>query len=164
MVIIIMGVCGSGKTTIGEKLSEVMNVRFMEGDSFHSETNIKKMSMGEPLTEREREPWLKSIRKEMDLSVEQNIPCVITCSALSRKSREILGTNREGIKLIYLYAPQSILADRMEKRKNHFMPPDLLRSQFEVLEEPELREALHVPVNMDSTEVTEYIIKELTKS
>jgi gluconokinase len=67
MVIIIMGVCGSGKTTIGEKLSEVMNVRFMEGDSFHSETNIKKMSMGEPLTEREREPWLKSIRKEMDL-------------------------------------------------------------------------------------------------
>jgi len=164
MVIIIMGVCGSGKTTIGEKLSEVMNVRFMEGDSFHSETNIKKMSMGEPLTEREREPWLKSIRKEMDLGLEQNIPCVITCSALSRKSREILGTNREGIKLIYLYALQSILADRMEKRKNHFMPPDLLRSQFEVLEEPELSEALHVPVDMPAKEVADFIIQELKKS
>ena len=164
MVIIIMGVCGSGKTTIGEKLSEVMNVRFMEGDSFHSETNIKKMSMGEPLTEREREPWLKSIRKEMDLSVEQNIPCVITCSALSRKSREILGTNRAEIKLIYLYAPQSILADRMAKRKNHFMPPDLLRSQFEVLEEPELSEALYVPVDMPAQEVTDFIIQELKKS
>ena len=159
-----MGVCGSGKSTIGEKLSEIMNFRFMEGDSFHSETNIKKMSMGEPLTEKEREPWLKSIRKEIDSNLEQRIQCVITCSALSRKSRGILGTNRAEIKLIYLYASQSILMNRMAKRKNHFMPPDLLRSQFEVLEEPELREALHVPVNMDSTEVTEYIIKELTKS
>ena len=164
MIIIIMGVCGSGKTTIGKKLSEAMNFKFVEGDSFHSKTNIKKMSRGEPLTECEREPWLKTIRKEIDHRLEQRIQSVITCSALTRKSREILDTNRAEIKLIYLYAPQSILADRMAKRKNHFMPPDLLRSQFEVLEEPELREALHVPVNMDSTQVTEYIIKELTKS
>ena len=107
---------------------------------------------------------MKTIRKEIDHRLEQRIQSVITCSALTRKSREILDTYRAEIKLIYLYAPQSILADRMAKRKNHFMPHNLLRSQFEVLEEPELREALHVPVNMDSTEVTEYIIKELTKS
>ena len=163
MVIIIMGVCGSGKSTIGEKLSEIMNFRFMEGDSFHSETNIKKMSMGEPLTEKEREPWLKSIRKEIDRNLEQRIQCVITCSALSRKSRGILGTNRAEIKLIYLYASQSILMNRMAKRKNHFMPADLLRSQFEVLEEPELSEALHVRVDMPAQEVTDFIIKELKK-
>ena len=163
MVIIIMGVCGSGKSTIGEKLSEIMNFRFMEGDSFHSETNIKKMSMGEPLTEKEREPWLKSIRKEIDSNLEQRIQCVITCSALSRKSRGILGTNRAEIKLIYLYASQSILMNRMAKRKNHFMPADLLRSQFEVLEEPELSEALHVRVDMPVHEVTDFIIQELKK-
>ena len=163
MVIIIMGVCGSGKSTIGEKLSEIMNFRFMEGDSFHSETNIKKMSMGEPLTEKEREPWLKSIRKEIDRNLEQRIQCVITCSALSRKSRGILGTNRAEIKLIYLYASQSILMNRMAKRKNHFMPTDLLRSQFEVLEEPELSEALHVRVDMPAQEVTDFIIQELKK-
>ena len=158
-----MGVCGSGKSTIGEKLSEIMNFSFMEGDSFHSDTNVKKMSRGEPLTEKEREPWLKSIRKEIDRNLEQRIQCVITCSALSRKSRGILGTNRAEIKLIYLYAPQSILADRMEKRKNHFMPADLLRSQFEVLEEPELSEALHVRVDMPAQEVTDFIIQELKK-
>ena len=163
MVIIIMGVCGSGKSTIGEKLSEIMNFRFMEGDSFHSETNIKKMSMGEPLTEKEREPWLKSIRKEIDRNLELRIQCVITCSALSRKSRGILGTNRVEIKLIYLYASQSILMNRMAKRKNHFMPADLLRSQFEVLEEPELSEALHVRVDMPAQEVTDFIIQELKK-
>jgi carbohydrate kinase (thermoresistant glucokinase family) len=163
VVIIIMGVCGSGKSTIGEKLSEIMNFRFMEGDSFHSETNIKKMSMGEPLTEKEREPWLKSIRKEIDRNLEQRIQCVITCSALSRKSRGILGTNRAEIKLIYLYASQSILMNRMAKRKNHFMPADLLRSQFEVLEEPELSEALHVRVDMPAQEVTDFIIQELKK-
>ena len=163
MVIIIMGVCGSGKSTIGEKLSDIMNFRFMEGDSFHSETNIKKMSMGEPLTEKEREPWLKSIRKEIDRNLEQRIQCVITCSALSRKSRGILGTNRAEIKLIYLYASQSILMNRMAKRKNHFMPTDLLRSQFEVLEEPELSEALHVRVDMPAQEVTDFIIQELKK-
>jgi carbohydrate kinase (thermoresistant glucokinase family) len=158
-----MGVCGSGKSTIGEKLSEIMNFRFMEGDSFHSETNIKKMSMGEPLTEKEREPWLKSIRKEIDRNLEQRIQCVITCSALSRKSRGILGTNRAEIKLIYLYASQSILMNRMAKRQNHFMPADLLRSQFEVLEEPELSEALHVRVDMPAQEVTDFIIQELKK-
>ena len=163
MVIIIMGVCGSGKSTIGEKLSEIMNFRFMEGDSFHSETNIKKMSMGEPLTEKEREPWLKSIRKEIDRNLKQRIQSVITCSALSRKSRGILGTNRAEIKLIYLYASQSILMNRMAKRKNHFMPADLLRSQFEVLEEPELSEALHVRVDMPAQEVTDFIIQELKK-
>ena len=107
---------------------------------------------------------MKSIRKEIDRNLKQRIQSVITCSALSRKSREILGTNRAEIKLIYLYAPQSILADRMEKRKNHFMPPDLLRSQFEVLEEPELGEALHVPVDMPALEVTDFIIQELKKS
>ena len=163
MVIIIMGVCGSGKSTIGEKLSEIMNFRFMEGDSFHSDTNVKKMSRGEPLTEKEREPWLKSIRKEIDRNLEQRIQCVITCSALSQKSRGILGTNRAEIKLIYLYASQSILMNRMAKRKNHFMPADLLRSQFEVLEEPELSEALHVRVDMPAQEVTDFIIQELKK-
>jgi carbohydrate kinase (thermoresistant glucokinase family) len=158
-----MGVCGSGKSTIGEKLSEIMNFSFMEGDSFHSDTNVKKMSRGEPLTEKEREPWLKSIRKEIDRNLEQRIQCVITCSALSRKSRGILGTNRAEIKLIYLYASQSILMNRMAKRKNHFMPADLLRSQFEVLEEPELSEALHVRVDMPAQEVTDFIIQELKK-
>ena len=161
MIIILMGVCGSGKSTVGRKLSEILNFKFIEGDSFHSDENIKKMSSGSPLTESDREPWLKTIRNEIDKNLSNDKNSVITCSALSKKSREILGIERCEVKLIYLHAKYSVLAGRLGRRKNHFMPSGLLESQFKALEEPGEKEAIHVDVDRNVSEIIEQIIKEI---
>ena len=97
----------------------------------------------------------------MDKNLIGNVHCVITCSALSQRSREILMINQSEIKLIYLHAPKTVLAERMAKRKNHFMPPGLLDSQLEVLEEPDVREAMHVRVDQELNDIVNLIINEL---
>ena len=159
MIIVIMGVCGSGKSTVGEGLARELKINFEEGDDFHPEANVNKMSKGEPLTELEREPWLKSIRRIMDHSLEKGRGLVITCSALSQKSRNILGTERDDVLLVYLHAPQSVLEKRMAERKNHFMPPELLRSQLDILEKPYHEEALHVSVDKPLPDIITYILR-----
>ena len=151
MVIVVMGVCGSGKSTLGKILAERLKVDFLEGDDFHSPANVAKMSRGEPLTESDRAPWLSEIRRTLDRYLKDDRGLVLTCSALTRKSRLTLGVERSAVRLIHLHAPQSVLEKRMARRKDHFMPGSLLQSQLETLETPGNEEALRIDVS-DSTE------------
>ncbi len=161
MIIVIMGVCGSGKSTVGKQLARELKMIFHEGDDLHSEASVNKMSRGEPLTELEREPWLKSVREVIDNHLEKGSEAVITCSALSQKSRQILGTNRNEVRLLYLHAPQPVLMERLSGRENHFMPPNLLESQLETLEEPHASEALFVRVDEPLSGIITQIIRNL---
>lgn len=161
MIIIIMGVCGSGKSTIGQMLAGKLAIDFWEGDEFHPAINREKMSRGESLTEEDRRPWLEKIREVIDQYLARGAGMVVSCSALTRKSRQILGMDRQEVELIYLSGPESMLADRIHGRENHFMPASLLRSQLETLEEPEPGEALRVSVDAEPYELIRGILSGL---
>lgn len=163
MIIIIMGVCGSGKSTIGKMLAGELAIDFLEGDDFHPSINREKMSRGEPLTEEERRPWIEKIREVTDQYLARETGMIVSCSALSCKSRQILGTDRQEVELIYLSGSESILTDRMRARENHFMPASLLRSQLETLEEPGSGEALTISVDADPDELIREILSGLRK-
>jgi gluconokinase len=136
MVVIVMGVSGSGKTTIGRAVAHAAKGRFFDADDFHSDENIRKMRGGTPLTEADREPWLRALRRRIDEWLEEPGLTVLACSALTRRSRELLGVGCPGVELVYLAATKDVIEPRMRGRE-HFMPPGLLQSQFDTLEPPE---------------------------
>lgn len=136
MIILIMGVSGSGKTTIGEQLAASLGWPFFDADSFHPPANIEKMRRGIPLNDADRAPWLDAIRARMDDLIRRGEPAVITASALKEAYRERLGVDRPEVRLVHLKGDFDLIRERMAQRADHFMPPDLLASQFETLEEP----------------------------
>lgn len=134
-LIIIMGVSGCGKTTVGRKLSRALATAFLEGDDFHPEANINKMTNGKPLTDEDRTIWMDNILRAVNTSPAAEI--TLACSALTSyvQTRLSEGTRRN-ITWIWLSAPYDIIAARLAKRENHFMPADLLKSQFAALSVP----------------------------
>jgi carbohydrate kinase (thermoresistant glucokinase family) len=136
MIIVVMGVTSSGKSTIGKLLAKRLSLPFIEGDEFHPEENIIKMGRGIPLNDEDRIPWLQTLSHELQLH-EKNKGAVLACSALKESYRKILqqGLN-EKITWVYLDGSQELIKKRMEKRRNHFMPEALLQSQFSTLEKP----------------------------
>jgi len=156
-IIYIMGVSGSGKTTIGKKLSEKTKIPFFDGDDFHSPANKEKMHAGIPLTDEDRAGWLKKIN---DFVKEQSkkAGAIIGCSALKEKYRIELS---EGITVplywIFLQGSYDLIKKRMEERKGHFMPPELLKSQFNTLEVP--KDALVMDIAKDPGEIVNSIIE-----
>ena len=134
--IVVMGVSGSGKTTVGSLLAASLDWQFAEGDSFHPATNVAKMQQGIPLTDADRWPWLDAIAAWMEMRRAAGERCVVTCSALRRAYRECLARGRSDVCFVYLQADYDLVARRMTARKGHYMPVSLLRSQFETLEEP----------------------------
>jgi gluconokinase len=131
-----MGVAGCGKSTIGKLLAERLSLPFIEGDDFHSKENILKMSNGIPLTDEDRYPWLQSLSQQLQL-YEQSAGTVLACSALKEDYRRVLQNGlQEKIEWIYLEGTEATLLERMKKRKNHFMPQELLQSQLSTLEKP----------------------------
>ena len=134
--LIVMGVSGSGKSTIAAKLAERIGWRCEDGDRFHPASNVAKMSAGHPLTDEDRWPWLLAIADEIDRVSEAGDRAVIACSALKRAYRDILVHGRKDVRIIYLEGSQQLIADRLAKRKGHFMPAGLLDSQFKTLEPP----------------------------
>ena len=132
-IYVIMGVSGSGKTTIGQKISEFFGYNFFDGDDFHPQLNIDKMSNGFQLDDTDRKPWLKAINRHM---LNQNQSAIYACSALKEDYRKLLSQDLGSIEFIYLKGNFNQIYNRIGKRENHFMPPHLLKSQFEVLEEP----------------------------
>jgi carbohydrate kinase (thermoresistant glucokinase family) len=136
MIIVIMGVTSSGKSTIGKLLAQRLSLPFIEGDEFHPEENILKMSNGIPLNDNDRRPWLQALSHQLQLQ-EKNKGAVLACSALKESYRELLqqGLN-EKIIWIYLEGTNDIIRQRMNERKNHFMPESLLQSQLSTLEKP----------------------------
>ncbi len=134
--IVVMGVAGSGKTTIGEKLAERLGWTYEDADKFHPEANVEKMSAGRPLTDQDRWPWLRAIADEIDRVCKQQGQLVIGCSALKRAYRDVLVHGRDDVRIVYLDGTQELIARRLKARKGHFMPPALLDSQFNILQPP----------------------------
>jgi carbohydrate kinase (thermoresistant glucokinase family) len=140
LAIIIMGVAGSGKTTIGQKLASSLGWPFRDADEFHPPENIAKMSAGTPLTDADRAPWLTAIRAYIDHSLARGESVVVTCSALREDYRQALVTHPDRVKLIHLAGDYSLILQRLAQREGHFMKPEMLKSQFATLESP--RDAL----------------------
>ena len=134
--IVVMGVSGTGKTTVGAELARRLGATFIEGDSLHPEANIAKMSAGQPLDDDDRRPWLQTLNALLTFHHADEISTVLTCSALRRSYRDILRAGLPGgsVYFVHLAAPAAVLRKRMESRE-HFMPPSLLQSQLDTLEQ-----------------------------
>jgi gluconokinase len=135
-VLIFMGVTGSGKTTVAKLFAEKTGAVFYEGDDFHPPENIAKMSAGIPLTDADREQWLKKLRKIIVRALAKKEFSVLACSALKFKYREALAADDSRVKFVHLTGPRTLIAGRLKKRRGHFMPSALLESQFAILEPP----------------------------
>lgn len=135
-VIIIMGVAGSGKTTVGEVLSTQLGWKFADADSFHPEINVRKMGQGLPLTDIDRGPWLLSLRDAIAQWIAQEQPTILACSALKNAYRCELQIDPEKVRLVYLKASIELVSERLQHRQGHFMKAKMLQSQFLTLEEP----------------------------
>ncbi len=147
MVILIMGVSGCGKTTIGLAVARALQVPFLDGDDFHSQANISKMNRGLPLTDDDRGPWLKRVAEEMEKMAGQG-GGVVACSALKERYRQVLfGDAFFPVLLVHLKGTRNRLHRRLLQRGKHFMSPDLLDSQLNILEEPENALALSIELS-----------------
>lgn len=158
-VIFIMGVSGCGKSTIGHMLSEVLKIPYFDGDDFHPKKNIRKLSNGIPLTDEDRYEWLVSINNLAKQQLQKN-SCVIVCSALKNSYRDILNADiKSQAKWVHLTGSFEKISERLNKREHHFMPPSLLQSQFDTLENPQ--NAIEVNVSLSPTEIVNFILKEI---
>jgi carbohydrate kinase (thermoresistant glucokinase family) len=135
-VLVLMGVSGSGKSTIARELRRLLGWPFQEGDDLHPPANVEKMRSGRPLDDADRRPWLERIAAWTDDRLRAGEPGIITCSNLKHAYRDITIGRRMGVILVYLKADEPVIRDRLARRSHHFMPPSLLRSQLETLEEP----------------------------
>ncbi len=135
-LIVVMGVSGSGKSTIGKALADSLRTDFVDGDDLHPETNKQKMSSGISLTDADREPWLAAIRERAERILAEKPSTVVACSALKVAYRQQLRTIAHPVTFIHLHAPEAVIAERQATRTGHFMPPELLSSQYETLESP----------------------------
>lgn len=134
--VVVMGVSGSGKTTVGRALAERLGWVFYDGDDYHPAANVAKMASGEPLDDGDRRPWLDRLNRLIAARLAAGQSLVLACSALKRSYRERIRAGNPGVRFVYLKGSEALIARRMSERAGHFMPPELLRSQFEALEEP----------------------------
>ena len=137
MITIVMGVSGSGKTTVGKLLAQSLNWDFSDADDFHPSANIEKMSLGIPLEDGDRLPWLLQLQAAIDRWLLENKNVVLACSGLKASYREMLCRDLQRMKIVYLKGSFHLLATRLKTRENHYMKADLLLSQLDTLEEPE---------------------------
>ena len=135
-VLVLMGVSGCGKTTIGELLAERLLWPYEEGDALHPPANVAKMAAGHPLDDADRAPWLAKVADWVDARLDAGESGVITCSALKRSYRALIDRRGAGVEFVYLHGSRELIASRLAGRHGHFMPPTLLDSQFATLEEP----------------------------
>jgi gluconokinase len=137
VIVVLMGVSGSGKTTVGRELAASLGWTFLDADDFHPAANVAKMSRGEPLTDEDRRPWLDSLRERIDLAHGRGEDAVLACSALKHAYRDYLRADEPAqVRYVYLEGSEELIRERLAKRRGHFMPPGLLHSQFEALEPP----------------------------
>ena len=160
--LVVMGVSGSGKSTIADRLAARLGWRCEDGDKFHPASNVAKMSAGHPLTDEDRWPWLQAIADEIDRVCKAGQRAVIACSALKHAYRDILVHGRHDVRIVFLNGTYDLIAGRLAARKGHFMPPGLLTSQFQTLEPPDANEH-PVTVSIDATveTIVDDIIRQL---
>jgi gluconokinase len=161
--LVVMGVSGSGKSTIADALAKRLGWRCEDGDKFHPASNVAKMSAGQPLTDEDRWPWLQAIADEIDRSCKTGERVVVACSALKRAYRNILVHGRNDVRFVFLDGTEALIAGRLAARKGHFMPPGLLTSQFKTLEPPAADERpLTVSIDAPVGAIVDDIIRQLT--
>jgi gluconokinase/shikimate kinase len=159
-VLVIMGVSGSGKSTVAEALQHRLGWASQEGDDLHPAANIEKMTAGQPLSDSDRAPWLDAVAAWIDEQQSSGEPGIVTCSALRRRYRDVL--RRDGVIFVVLQAPTDVLRDRLQHRHGHFMGAGLLTSQLDTLEPPGVDErSLSVPAQDDPTIQAEQIVERL---
>ena len=164
-VLLVMGVSGAGKTTVAELLAAKLGWDFEEGDSLHPESNVAKMHAGIALTDEDRAPWLEKVAAWIDGQRAAKRPGIVTCSALKRAYRRVLIGDRPEVRLVYLRGGRDLLAGHLAGRKGHFMPPSLLQSQLDTLEEPSPDEApLTVDVDRPPEAIADQVIRLLGAS
>lgn len=161
-VLVLMGVAGSGKTTVADILVSRLGWRFEEGDTLHPRSNIEKMRAGNPLTDSDRADWLKRVADWVDKRMEKGQNGVITCSALKRSYRDMINRRGSGVVFVFLSGPKATIAQRLASRQGHFLPPSLLDSQFDDLEEPGPDEpAIRVEITGSPEAIAQRIVAEL---
>ena len=161
MVVIVMGVSGSGKTVVGEALAERLGWVFEDADDWHPASNVEKMHSGEPLTDEDREPWIQSLSLSMRSWVADKCDVVLACSALRAQQRNALrasAPDRQSVRFVYLKGTYEEIDRRLRFRVGHFMPESLLKSQFAALEEPDSSEALIVDIGRPVKAVVDSIV------
>ena len=162
VIVVLMGVSGSGKTTVAALLAAALGCRFQEGDDLHPRENVEKMRSGTPLTDADRLPWLRKIAEEIDGWRARGECGVLTCSALKRSYRDIIIGDRHDVGLVYLKGSCDLIHQRMAARHEHFMPIALLDSQFATLEEPTPDEhPIVVDVGGEPAEIAHEIVHQL---
>ena len=155
--LIVMGVAGSGKTTVGRALAHALDWPFHDADDYHPQANIDKMAQGVPLDDSDRRPWLERLHKLITSSLQSGDSLVLACSALKESYRAAL--RQPGVRFIYLQGSEALIRERLESRQGHYMKPEMLRSQFATLEEP--KNALTVSVDASVADILERILSEL---
>jgi len=162
MIILLMGVSGCGKTTIGRALADRLGWTFEDGDDFHPPENVEKMRIGTPLSEEDRIPWLDALAQTMRQRNAANRHTVVACSALTRAARDRLGASGEGVQLVHLAGSMELIRERIASRDHEYMPASLLESQFATLEEPDESErVLIVNISMPVDDIVETIVQVL---
>jgi gluconokinase len=154
VIVIVAGVSGSGKTTVGALLAGRLGWRFADGDDLHPAANVAKMRAGIPLTDTDRRPWLRAIAAWMDECIGRGEDAVVACSALRRRSRDLLLDGRPAARMVFLAVDREVLARRLAARHGHFFPEKLLSSQFDALESPAPDERVLIVVPADTPAAT----------
>ena len=154
--VIVMGVSASGKTSVGKKLAGRLGWDFFDGDDYHSPGNVAKMAAGVPLTDEDRAPWLVRLHDLLAGSLRAGRHPVLACSALKQRYRDVLLAGNPGVRVVYLKGSYELIRSRIQNRADHYMKPEMLRSQFDVLEEP--ADAWVADVEWPPEKIMEYIL------
>jgi len=158
---IVMGVSGSGKSSVGKALADHLGWAFYDADDLHPSKNVAKMAAGIPLDDSDRTPWLAALHDLISSSLKANKSGVLACSALKERYRQQLTRDNQGIRIVYLKGDYDLIWSRMERRAEHYMKPHMLKSQFDALEEP--TEAIVMDVSMSVEEIVQAILEDMVK-
>lgn len=159
LVVVVMGVSGSGKSTVGRLLAEALDADFHDGDDFHPPENRRKMASGSPLDDTDRWPWLDALGRQIDSHLRDGSRAVLACSALKASYRDRLRRHGPTVRFVHLRGTPELIARRLAGRQGHFMPPELLQSQFDALEEP--TDAVAVDIDQPPRRIVEDLVRTL---
>jgi gluconokinase len=159
VILIVMGVAGTGKSTVGRALAERLGWQFRDGDDFHPPANVLKMKSGTPLNDDDRRPWLIAIQEHMQATNARSVDLVIACSALKELYRHWLLKNEPWVRFVHLTGSRELIAQRLAERRGHYMPPSLLDSQLATLETPD--DVLAVDITPPPNEIVSEIVARL---
>jgi len=159
-----MGVSGCGKTAVGKSLAASLGATFVDADDLHPPENKAKMSAKIPLSDGDRAPWLEKLRRDVIDNTPPGQTTVLACSALKRAYRAVLMSGLNDVRLVYLHGSFDLISSRLAARRGHFMPPDLLRSQFATLEEPSEAEGATISIEGSVEEVTARLLEAVLRS